>query len=126
MKGTPDDRIGLAFSALCVFTALARTLEYLLDWTIWGFNPRQARGWTSLIFVTLFSVATQLFCIGILGLYIGRLFEETKRRPCLARTGRCQAPVERVDSSAVVIRAGLQTSHGARATAEWQCVSHVS
>ena len=56
-------------------------IQYLLDWTLWGFNPRQARGWTSLIFVLLFSAATQLFCVGILGEYIGRLFEETKQRP---------------------------------------------
>jgi len=69
--------VGVGSLLLGVFVVV----QYALDWTIWGFNPRQARGWTSLIFVTLFSVATQLFCIGILGLYIGRLFAETKRRP---------------------------------------------
>jgi hypothetical protein len=46
-----------------------------------GFNPRQARGWTSLIFVVLFSSGVQLICLGILGEYVGRLFEEVKRRP---------------------------------------------
>lgn len=56
-------------------------VQYVTNWTIWGFNPHQARGWTSLIFVLLFSTATQLFCLGILGEYIGRLFEETKQRP---------------------------------------------
>lgn len=34
-----------------------------------------------MILVVLFSSATQLFCLGILGEYIGRLFEEVKRRP---------------------------------------------
>jgi glycosyltransferase involved in cell wall biosynthesis len=56
-------------------------LQYFTDWTVFGFNPRQARGWTSLIFVLLFSSAIQLFCIGILSEYVGRLFEETKQRP---------------------------------------------
>ena len=51
------------------------------DFAIIGYNPRQARGWTSLILVLLFSAAVQLFCLGILGEYMGRLFEETKRRP---------------------------------------------
>jgi glycosyltransferase involved in cell wall biosynthesis len=56
-------------------------VQYITNWTIFGFNPRQARGWTSLIFVLLFSSATQLFCIGILSEYVARLFEETKGRP---------------------------------------------
>ena len=69
--------VGIGSLLLGVFVIF----QYLTDWTIWGFNPRQARGWTSLIFVILFSAATQLFCLGILGEYIGRLFEETKHRP---------------------------------------------
>jgi hypothetical protein len=44
-------------------------------------TARQARGWTSLISTLLFSSAAQLFCMGILSEYVGRLFEETKRRP---------------------------------------------
>jgi hypothetical protein len=55
--------------------------QYAANWTVLGFNPRQARGWTSLIFTLLFSSAAQLFCMGILSEYMGRLFEETKRRP---------------------------------------------
>jgi len=69
--------VGIGSLLLGIFVII----QYLLDWTIWGFNPHQARGWTSLIFVLLFSTATQLFCLGILGEYIGRLFEETKHRP---------------------------------------------
>ena len=44
-------------------------------------DPHQARGWTSLILLLLFSSAVQLVGIGILGEYIGRIFEETKGRP---------------------------------------------
>jgi polyisoprenyl-phosphate glycosyltransferase len=69
--------VGIGALLLGIFVII----QYLLDWTIWGFNPRQARGWTSLIFVLLFSTAIQLFSLGIVGEYIGRLFEETKQRP---------------------------------------------
>ena len=51
------------------------------DTTIGGYNPRQAPGWTSLILAIFFLSGTQLVGMGILGEYIGRLFEETKARP---------------------------------------------
>lgn len=40
-----------------------------------------ARGFTTLIVDVLFLGGIQLLCIGILGEYIGRIFNETKRRP---------------------------------------------
>jgi hypothetical protein len=114
--------VGVGSLLLGVFVVI----QYLLDWTIWGFNPRQARGWTSLIFVTLFSVATQLFCIGILGLYIGRLFEETKRRPLYLVRRRINFDTHQIDPAEAVHDLGLawlapdevesQLSGSARAT----------
>jgi len=114
--------VGVGSLLLGVFVVV----QYLLDWTIWGFNPRQARGWTSLIFVTLFSVATQLFCIGILGLYIGRLFEETKRRPLYLVRRRINFDRRQLDPAEAVPDLGLawlaqdeaesQLSGSARAT----------
>lgn len=56
-------------------------VQYIGDISIGGYNPREARGWTSLMLVILSIAAVQFFCLGILGEYIGRLFEETKRRP---------------------------------------------
>ena len=38
-------------------------------------------GWTSTILVMLFLGGTQLFCMGLLGEYIGRTFDEVRRRP---------------------------------------------
>jgi uncharacterized membrane protein YhdT len=61
--------------------AFSILVQYLADWTVWGFNPRPARGWTSLILVSLSCAALQLFFNGVLGEYLGRLFEESKRRP---------------------------------------------
>jgi polyisoprenyl-phosphate glycosyltransferase len=72
---------GATVGILSCLAGLFVLLQYFTDWTVLGFNPRQSRGWTSLIFVSLFSSAVQLFCVGILSEYVGRLFEETKRRP---------------------------------------------
>jgi dolichol-phosphate mannosyltransferase len=54
---------------------------YVTDATIGGYNPRQAQGWTSLILTVLMMSAIQLFAIGIVGEYMGRLFQEIKARP---------------------------------------------
>jgi polyisoprenyl-phosphate glycosyltransferase len=73
--------IGLGLAGLGLLGAIFVVVQYLTNWTIIGFNPRNARGWTSTIFVILFFSAVNLICLGILGEYIGRLFEEVKRRP---------------------------------------------
>jgi dolichol-phosphate mannosyltransferase len=72
---------GILLGVLSVAAALLFLVQYLADWTILGYNPRQARGWTSLILAVLFLASAQLFCLGIIGEYLGRLFEEIKRRP---------------------------------------------
>jgi hypothetical protein len=38
-------------------------------------------GWTSLIISMLFLFSVTLFCLGIIGLYIGKIFQEVKGRP---------------------------------------------
>ena len=54
---------------------------YVTHTTILTYDPRDTRGWTSLILVMLFLSGTQLAALGIVGEYIGRLFEEMKGRP---------------------------------------------
>ncbi|MBC7895104.1 MAG: glycosyltransferase family 2 protein [Cytophagaceae bacterium] len=73
--------VGFFVGLIAVALGLVVLSQYLWNFAIAGYNPREARGWTSLILVLLFSSAVQLFCLGILGVYLGRLFEETKRRP---------------------------------------------
>jgi dolichol-phosphate mannosyltransferase len=73
--------IGLLLACFCMLGAVFVIVQYLTNWTIIGFNPRNARGWTSTIFIILFLASVNLVCMGILGEYIGRLFEEVKRRP---------------------------------------------
>lgn len=73
--------LGFFVGTVAVALGLVVLAQYIGNFPILGYNPREARGWTSLILVLLFSSAVQLFCLGILGEYLGRLFEETKRRP---------------------------------------------
>ena len=51
-------------------------------WTVW-FVPSNlvAPGWASLIAVMVFLGGVQLVCIGMLGQYVSRIFEEGKHRP---------------------------------------------
>ena len=62
----------IAFVAFCLMTF------YGIKTLVYG-DPVQ--GFTTLIVVTLFLGGVQLLSIGILGEYIGRIFNETKRRP---------------------------------------------
>jgi len=45
------------------------------------FEYQTVQGWSSLMVVVLFLSAVQLFSIGIIGEYLGRMFIEQKRRP---------------------------------------------
>jgi dolichol-phosphate mannosyltransferase len=73
--------LGVFLGVLSLGAAVLVFVQYAADWTILGYNPRHQRGWTSLMFAVLFLASVQLFCLGVIGEYIGRLFEEIKRRP---------------------------------------------
>jgi polyisoprenyl-phosphate glycosyltransferase len=86
--------IGLVLAFFCMLGAIFVVFQYSTNWTIAGFNPRNQRGWTSLIFAILFFSAVNLICLGILGEYIGRLFEEVKHRPVWIVKKRVNLPQE--------------------------------
>jgi dolichol-phosphate mannosyltransferase len=66
--------LGFATVALCA-VALAWTLYLRL------FTDETVQGWTSVIVVVLFLGGVQLLSLGIIGQYVGRIFDEVKGRP---------------------------------------------
>ena len=65
--------LGLCVGAFCVFATVYLVFAHYLGYTV--------PGWTSLIIVILLAAALQLFVLGIIGEYLGRLFVESKGRP---------------------------------------------
>ena len=67
-------KFGFTMALLSLLYACYRVIQYL----IFGV---QVEGWTSVI-VSIYFIGGLLFAnLGILGLYIGKIFDETKSRP---------------------------------------------
>lgn len=71
-------RFATIFGGFVAFFAFFFMLFYGVKTMVFG---DQARGFTTIIVVVLFMGGVQLLTIGILGEYIGRIFNETKNRP---------------------------------------------
>jgi dolichol-phosphate mannosyltransferase len=70
-------RFVFVVAALSVLLAIG-----LIVWSIFAFTTGvTVPGWTSLMVVFLFFSALQLFCVGLIGEYVGRIFTEVKNRP---------------------------------------------
>lgn len=65
--------IGLALTAATLLLMLYIVVTWLLGSTI--------QGWTSLMLIVLGLGAVQMFVLGLIGEYLGRLYVESKRRP---------------------------------------------
>ncbi|MCB0338133.1 MAG: glycosyltransferase family 2 protein [Bdellovibrionales bacterium] len=65
--------IGIGFCLLSLLSALLLITMYFLQ----GFQP----GWTSLIVLILLSTGVVLMSMGVLGIYVGKMFEQVKGRP---------------------------------------------
>jgi glycosyltransferase involved in cell wall biosynthesis len=66
--------IGLGSALLGLFLGLWAVWEKLTD-------PSAVIGWASTVVIVLFLGGVQLATIGLLGLYVGRIYDEAKRRP---------------------------------------------
>lgn len=65
--------LGLIVSALSFIGVCYSLISNVLGMTV--------TGWTSLISIVCLLGGIQLFCLGVIGEYIGKIFLETKRRP---------------------------------------------
>jgi dolichol-phosphate mannosyltransferase len=62
--------------------ALTGVSLLLFVYILWGWLTGSAvQGWTSTMLVTVFLGAVQMFVLGMIGEYLGRLYIESKRRP---------------------------------------------
>jgi polyisoprenyl-phosphate glycosyltransferase len=73
-------RLGFVIGTAFILLAVAE-IVYVLSFWIRGETSRLVPGWSSLMMVLTISSGTTLFLMGILGFYIGMIFEEVKRRP---------------------------------------------
>lgn len=72
-------KLAISLGVFCIVFAIM-----LVIWMLYLniFFPEQiVPGWSSTIFIVLLMGGIQLFTIGILGEYIGNIFDETKNRP---------------------------------------------
>ena len=72
-------KIATSLGFFSVFVAIILGIWSLLG-KIFGFTQADS-GWTSLFILIIFFSGVQLLTIGIMGAYVGNLFEETKNRP---------------------------------------------
>ena len=66
--------VGLAFAALSVALVVFTVVAYFVDSSI-------PSGWTTIVTLLLLFSGVQLIVMGILGVYIGGIYEEVKARP---------------------------------------------
>lgn len=66
--------LGVTISFLCVVYAVYAVVEHFVLHTT-------VQGWTATVLLISLLAAVQLLMIGILGEYVGRIYEEIKRRP---------------------------------------------
>ena len=66
--------LGFVVASLSILAAVAAVIANLA-------GAFTVPGWTSLVFVTSFLGGVQLFILGVVGVYLSRVFEEVKGRP---------------------------------------------
>lgn len=71
-------RFATVLGGISAVGAIAYLIWVVLEKLIWGID---VPGYATIIVLILFFGASQLFCIGIIGEYVGRTFEQSKNRP---------------------------------------------
>ncbi len=89
-------RLWSSAGVVIAFFAIALAFWFLMEYFVYGAN---VPGWATLVCSVMFFSGVQLLSIGILGEYVGRIFDEVKQRPVYivgneAGTGAIHLPVE--------------------------------
>jgi dolichol-phosphate mannosyltransferase len=70
-------RFNIYIGFIIAFFSIVGIIFLLISYFIHGY----AQGWPSLFMLLLFTLGAVLFSLGIIGLYIGKMFEQVKSRP---------------------------------------------
>jgi dolichol-phosphate mannosyltransferase len=73
--------VGAGISLVAFATALFYLVQRLAGFRVFGHSPEDVPGFTSVFVLMAFLFGVQLLMLGVLGEYVGRIFEEVKRRP---------------------------------------------
>jgi len=65
--------LGLSAATLCLIYTVFAVIAFLMG--------KSVPGWTSLVVVVVFLGGVQLICVGIIGEYVARIYEHTRRLP---------------------------------------------
>ena len=71
-------RLATVLGTASGIAAILYLISVVIEKLVWGIDTP---GYATIIVLILFFAALQLFCIGIIGEYVGRTFEQTKNRP---------------------------------------------
>ena len=71
-------RLATVLGSVTGIAAIFYLIWVILEKLIWGID---VPGYATIIVLILFFSCIQLFCIGIIGEYVGKIYNETKRRP---------------------------------------------
>lgn len=71
-------RLATVFGMLTGISAILYLIWVIIEKLMWGID---VPGYATIIVLILFFSSVQLFCIGIIGEYVGRIFEQDKQRP---------------------------------------------
>lgn len=73
--------LGFAIVALSLLAAVIVLLWKIFNFQLLGHYPAEVPGWTSVVCLILFMSGIQLLILGVMGEFIGRIYNEVKQRP---------------------------------------------
>ncbi len=114
--------LGLAVDAITSFSVLplrfatwmgvfsAMVAIFTSIWTVYAkFFGDTEQGWSTIVIVVSLAASAQLLMIGILGEYVGRIYEEVKRRPLYVVQDTLNVPNSDADMAAAKPRPNVGT-----------------